>query len=191
MAYRDGLQICWAWKCIPILGAGIFCVYASSCFSKPQTESVLHSLASRDFLILKADKDQRNWGRATTEQKTSTRNFPKININFLTDAGKTKGALGFVVLAFFANVFCWRGYSIHLLLPILSILIICFTIDTPFSKEIGYTAGVWFVGALTSSGLCRSVFYFHQLSVGKYLNVPCWPSPKMSLRMAGDWATQN
>lgn len=112
---------------------------------------------------------------------------PKININFLTDAGKTKGALGFVVLAFFANVFCWRGYSIHLLLPILSIL----TIDTPFSKEIGYTAGVWFVGALTSSGLCRSVFYFHQLSVGKYLNVPCWPSPKMSLRMAGDWATQN
>lgn len=30
---------------------------------------------------------------------------PKININFLTDAGKTKGALGFVVLAFLLPMF--------------------------------------------------------------------------------------
>lgn len=40
---------------------------------------------------------------------------PKININFLTDAGKTKGALGFVVLAFFCQCFLLEGLQYTLI----------------------------------------------------------------------------
>lgn len=89
----ESRQTCW-----------IFCVYASSCFSKPQTESVLHSLAEISW-FWKLTKISETGDEPQPSKKHRHEVPPKININFLTDAGKTKGALGFVVLAFLLPMF--------------------------------------------------------------------------------------
>lgn len=90
---------------IQILWAGI----AKVLF--PHTESVLHSLASRTAWSWKLTKIS----ETGDEPQPSKKHRHEVPPQF-SDAGKTKGALGFVVLAFFCQCFfCWRGYSIHLL----------------------------------------------------------------------------
>ena len=171
----------------------IFCVSFVLFLQATNRECVALS-GKQNGLILKADKDQRNWGRATAEQKHRHEVPPKININFLTDAGKTKGALGFVVLAFLLPMFfCWRGYSIHLLL---SILYTVYTHDLIHDWHSVFK-GDWIYSRCVICGCphiqwpLQKCFLFSPVVRGKIFERPMLTFPKMFFRMAGDWATQN